>query len=204
MTVKYPANCMSKRQQRVVIGGFYSECTTVTSGVPQGSILGPTLFIIYITDGDVGINNLISKFANDTKIGNSVLTDEERQSLKEDLHKISAWSDRWETPLYINKCQIFQVGIRNKTFDYEIRGVKLNSIQSVNDLGVKITLNLKFSQQCIDVANKASRMLGFIRRNFLFKNINKVILRLYNSLVIPRLEYAVQFGSPTIQRTSLY
>ncbi len=65
------------------------------SSVPQSSILGPMLFIIYINDVDAGLNNCISKFADDTKIGNSVLTDEDRQSLQEDLHKILAWSDRW-------------------------------------------------------------------------------------------------------------
>ncbi len=89
---------MSNRQQRVVIDGFNSEWAPVISGVPQGSVLGPVLFIIYINDLDVGLNNRISKFADDTKIGNSVLTDKDSQSLQEDLHKISAWSDRWEMP----------------------------------------------------------------------------------------------------------
>ncbi len=97
---------MSNRQQRVVIDGFNSKWALVTSGVPQGSILGPVLFIIYMNDVDVGLNNRISKFADDTKISNSVLTDEDRQSLREDLHKISAWSDRWEMPFNIDKCQV--------------------------------------------------------------------------------------------------
>ena len=189
------ANWLSNRQQRVVIDGFNSEWTPVTSGVPQGSVLGPVLFIIYINDLDVGLNNRISKFADDTKIGNSVLTDEDRQSLQEDLHKISVWSDRWEMPFNVDKCQVLQVGTRNKKFDYEMRGIKLKSVQCVKDLGVKIASNLKFSQQCVDATNKANRMLGFIKRNFLFKN-KDVILPLYTSLVRPHLEYAVQFWSP--------
>ncbi len=73
-------------------------------------------------------------------------------------------------PFNVDKCQVLQVGTRNKKFDYEMNGVKLKSVQCVKDLGVKIASNLKFSQQCVDAANKANRMLGFSKRNFLFKN----------------------------------
>ncbi len=76
-----------------------------------------------------------------------------------------------------------------------MRGVKLKSVQCVKDLGVKIASNLILSQQFIDAANKGNRMLGFIKRNSLFKN-KDVILPLYTSLVRPHLEYAVQFWSP--------
>ncbi len=64
----------------------------VNSGVPQGSVLGPVLFIIYINDIDVGLNNFIGKFADDTKIGNKVISDCDKESLQDDLNKISAWS----------------------------------------------------------------------------------------------------------------
>ncbi len=69
-------------------------------------------------------------------------------------------------PFNVDKWQVLQIGTRNKKFDNEMRGVKLKSFQCVKDLGVKITSNLKFSQQCVDAANKANRMLGFIKRNF--------------------------------------
>ena len=98
-------------------------------------------------------------------------------------------------PFNINKCHILQVGTRNKKFDYEMNGVKLESVQCVKDLGVTVASSLKFSQQCKDAAGKANRMLGFINRNISFKN-KDIILPLYISLVRPHLEYAVQFWSP--------
>ncbi len=153
------------------------------------------MFIIYINDINVGLNNFISKFADDTKIGNSIVDDRDRLNLQEDLRKISQWSKRGEMPFNVNKCHILHVGTRNQKFDYEMNGVKLDSVRCVNDLGVSIPSNLKFSRQCKDAAGKANRMLGFINRNFSFKN-KGTILPLYISLVRPHLEYAVQFCSP--------
>ncbi len=82
-------NFRSNRKQRVVIDGTASDSVPVTRGVPQGSVLGPVPFIIYIDDIDIGFNNFIFKFANDTIIGNSIITDHDRMSLQEDLKKIS-------------------------------------------------------------------------------------------------------------------
>lgn len=188
-------NWLCDRKQRVVINGVTSDWMPVTSGVPQGSVLGPVLFVIYINDIDHGLNNLISKFADDTKIGNAVLSERDKQSLQEDLRKISEWSVKWEMPFNINKCQILQVGTRNVKNDYDMCGVKIKSVDSVKDLGVTISSNLKFSQQCNESVNKANRMIGLIKRNFAFKS-KEIVLPLYNSFVRPHLEYAVQFWSP--------
>ncbi len=87
-------NWLSNRKQRVVIDGTASEWAPVTIGVPQGSVLGPVLFIMYINDMDIGLNNFIAKFSDDTKIRNSIIYDRNRQSLQDDLNKISAWSAR--------------------------------------------------------------------------------------------------------------
>ncbi len=171
----------------------------VNSGVSQGSVFGTLHFIIFINDVYVKFNNLISKFADDTKIGNSVLTDEDRQSLQEGLHESSAWSDGWEMVYNVDMCQVLQVGARNMKFDYEMRGVKLRSVQYVKDMAIKIASNLKFSPQCIDAANKANRMVGFIKKKNLLKN-RYVILRLYIRLVRPHLEHAVQLWSPHLAK----
>ncbi len=133
------------RKQRVVINGTASAWAPVTSGVPQGSALGPVLFMIYINDVDVGLSNFIGKFADDTKIGNSVISDSDRQNLQDDLNKFSAWSARWEMPFNVKKCHILQVGTRNLKYDYEMSSEKLESVHCVKDLGVTITSNLKFT-----------------------------------------------------------
>lgn len=190
---------LKNRQQRVVINGITSEWIKVTSGVPQGSVLGPVLFTIYINDIDTGLNNFISKFADDTKIGNSVISEEDRQTLQQDLNKISEWSTKWQMPFNVNKCQVLHIGSNNNKFEYKMSNKILNTAKNAKDLGVTISQDLKFSQQCNKAASKANRMLGFINRNFTFKS-KEIILPLYTSLVRPHLEYAVQFWAPHLQK----
>ncbi len=120
-------NWLNNRKQRVVINGTAADWASVTSGVPQGSIFGPVLFKIYINDLDVLLNNFISKFADDTKIENSIVDDRESLNLKEDLRKISQWSERWEMPFNVNKCHILHVGTRNKN-KIIMRWTTLNSM----------------------------------------------------------------------------
>ncbi len=98
-------------------------------------------------------------------------------------------------PFNVNKCHIIHVSTRNRKCDYEMNGDNLGSEQCVKDLGFSIASNLKFFQQCKDAASKANRMVGFLNRNFSFKN-KDIILPMNISLVRPHLEYAVQFWSP--------
>ncbi len=118
-------NKLSIRRQRLVINGTASDWAPVRSGVTQGSVLGPVLFIIYINDIDVELNNFISKFADDTKIGNSVSIEHDRMSLQENLRKISDWSERRKMPFNVNQCHILQISTRNQKFECEMNGVKL-------------------------------------------------------------------------------
>ncbi len=117
----------------------------------------------------------------------------DRQSLQENLCKVSDWSVKWEMLFNIDKCQILLVGARNIKNDYKMH-IKIKSVRSVEDLDITVMSNLKFSQQCKSVI-KANRIMGFIKRKFSFKN-KDLVLPLYYSFVRSHLKYGVQFWSP--------
>ena len=190
---------LTNRKQRVVINGSSSSWRNVTSGVPQGSVLGPLLFIIYINDLDLGILSKISKFADDTKLGIDAADDEAISNLKDDLKRIEEWSDRWQMPFNVDKCKVMHIGFRNRKIKYELFGGEIESCEREKDLGVVVTSDMKFSRQCIEAEKKAQKLLGYIKRHFISRK-KETILTLYRALVRPHLEYAVQFWSPTLRK----
>ncbi len=109
-------------------------------------MLGPVLFIIYINDIDAGLNNFISKFADDLETGNSIIDERDRVNLQEDLANVSQCSEKWEMPFNVNKYHILLVGTRNQKSEYGMSNVKLNSVHCVKDLGVSIASNARFSR----------------------------------------------------------
>ena len=96
---------LSERRQRVVINGKASGWEKVTSGVPQGSVLGPTLFIIYINDIDDRITSSLLKFADDTKLVRKVGTQDDCEELQKDIHRMYKWSEDWQMMFNIDKCK---------------------------------------------------------------------------------------------------
>ena len=188
-------NWLFKRKQRVVINGKASDWTSVHSGVPQGSVLGPILFIIYINDIDENIACRISKFADDTKIANSVCSESQRLCIQRDLNTLIKWSEDWQMSFNIDKCHVLHIGSHNPNFDYEMSNAKVKSVNEEKDLGVIISKNLKPDNHITKVVKTANKLVGFIGRTFSFKS-EKVILTLFNSLVRPHLEYCVQFWCP--------
>ena len=187
---------LTGRKQRVVINGTSSAWRDVISGVPQGSVLGPLLFIMYINDLDQGLISRISKFADDTKIGINANDESAVEQLQEDLNKIGEWSQKWQMPFNLDKCKVMHIGQRNSKAKYELLGKELGICNDEKDLGVIITNDLKPSKQCTEVEKKAQKILGYIKRQFSTRK-EETILTLYNALVRPHLEYAVQFWSPS-------
>ena len=186
---------LTGREQRVQINGKKSEWGNVSSGVPQGSVLGPLLFIIYINDLETGISSDIGKFADDTKIGRPVKTLEDARILQGDLDRIYDWSEKWLMKFNVSKCSIMSIGRGNGPMNYTLNNIILERSYSVRDLGVQVSSNLQPREQCIIARNKANRILGFISRCVTNRS-SEVILKLYLALVRPHLDYAVQFWSP--------
>jgi hypothetical protein len=192
-------NWLKQRKQRVVINGDVSEYITVTSGVPQGSVLGPLLFLIYVNDLDFGISNLLSKFADDTKLGGVVKNTEHGESIQNDLNKIAEWAKLWDMKFNVEKCCVLHLGRNNIRSTYNIYGKSLSATTAQKDLGVRVSEDFKFTKQCIEACEKANKVLGFIYRNFDYKS-KDIILPLYKSLVRPHLEYAIQFWNPYLKK----
>ena len=196
---KWISTWLSNRKQRVQLNGFMSDWIDAISGVPQGSVLGPILFLIFINDIDNDLNCKISKFADDTKIARKICTDADAKLLNQDLQLLVNWSDRWQMEFNKDKCVVMHIGATNNKHPYIMGNKILNSTNMERDLGVLIESNCKVSEQCIKAVKKANSMLGLINRKIKYKS-KDVITRLYKALVRPHLEYCIQAWNPYLQK----
>ena len=186
---------LRNRKQSVVVNGHKSTWISVTSGVPQGSVLGPILFLIYINDIDNGMSAYISKFADDTKLMIPAISTINCDNLQSDLDKLNRWSAMWLMKFNENKCKVLHIGKNNPRYSYVLNDVPLREIESETDLGVTTTSDFKVGAQCSKASKRANKILGLIGRSFEQRSA-KVIITLYKSLVRPHLEYCVQAWSP--------
>ena len=185
-------NFLIGRTQRVIVNGEYSEAASVSSGIPQGSVLGPILFLIFINDLPEILQSIVKLFADDTKLYRTIVDKNDETILQNDIDQIAAWSERWQIPFNVNKCKVLKVGKNDQNVKYSmgtLEGrIELEQVQYEKDLGVIFDTDLKFSQHIQENITKANQRIGLIRRNF--KYLNKTsFLMLYKSLVRPILEY---------------
>lgn len=190
---------LTDRRQKVGVNKKYSDWSNVVSGVPQGSVLGPLLFLIYINDLDGGVVSKLGKFADDTKVARGVANDTEIMTLREDLRKIVQWSIDWQMLFNIDKCTVMHLGSKNRQCDYKIGDQSIRKSKTERDLGVIMDCSGKSTEQCIMAVKKANVVLGMIKRNIHFKS-KEVIVRLYKALVRPRLEYCIQVWCPYLKK----
>ena len=189
-TRKWINSFLTDRFQQVVVDNATSERTRVTSGVPQGSVLGPTLFLIYINDIADNITSSIRLFADDCVLYRPIRSSEDHQYLQNDLDQLVDWADGWSMEFNVKKCAIMNFTTsKTKSYVYKMKGHDLEVVQHHPYLGVELNNNMKFNLHINNISNKASRVLGFLKRNL--KHCPQSIKeRAYQSLVRPKLENA--------------
>ena len=194
---------LSDRRQRVVLLGAISPWCKVTSGVPQGSVLGPLAFIIYINDLDLKTLDLTvrNKFADDTKLGHVVNSLQDSSTLQNCLDQLCQWAKDWGMMFNEKKCKVVHFGRNNQRFNYSMNGVNLEKSDCERDLGVLMCSTMKPSKQCEEAARKAKAMLGMMTRAFHYRDRN-VFLKLYKQYIRCHLEYAVSVWCPWTETDS--
>jgi len=186
------------RKMRVQVNGSLSDWFKVFSGVPQGSVLGPLLFLVYVQDLPQWVTNSIMMFADDTKLWARISTLEDGQSLQRDLQQLAEWSKKWLLAFNPAKCKVMHIGHEVKTSYTMTDGDSIKTLDTTTeekDLGILVTRDLKSQEQCIQSAKKAQSVLGMVKRHF--KELDKEdFLIIYNTYIRPHLEYCVQAWSP--------
>ena len=191
---------LADREQRVVVNGTRSSIAKVTSGVPQGSVLGPVLFLLFINDLPKGISNFIKMFADDTKLF-SMPSAVDDDSLQTDLDLLQDWSTKWLMHFHPEKCKVMKLGRQRSAVQYHMNNVVLEEIEAEKDLGVLIDNQLSFKSQVATITAKANKVVGIIRRSF--DNLTEeLFVTLFKSLVRPILEYGHSVWNPRLKTLS--
>ena len=162
---------LKNRLQKVRVNGEESEWAEVLSGIPQGSILGPILFSLFINDLPDGIRSLISLFADDTKIHQPLVSDDSSSQLQDDLELLEDWTSRMQMQFNPKKCKVMHLGRNNQKKDYYMHTTdgnlhKIEETELEKDLGVNTDNKLKFTEHCQIKINTANKVLRYIRHTF--------------------------------------
>ena len=191
------------RTQRVLIDNKYSSFSPVTSGVPQGSVLGPLLFLIYINDlpSVVSKDTHVKLFADDSVVYRSINSKSDCEILQKDLNNLQQWERENLMHFHPDKCQLITITNKKRTinFDYTIHNQIIEKTNQAKYLGIHLSNNLSFNYHIDSVCKKAHHTLSFLQRNFgsCHKDLK---IKLYKSHVRPLLEYCSSVWDPFTQR----
>ena len=148
---------LTGRQQYVTVKGRSSEWKDVLSGVPQGSVLGPLLFLLYVNDFPNIIKSILKLFADDAKI---YQTTDKCDILQSDLHDGSSWGDQWELKFHVDKCGVMHYGRTNEKHSYKMNSQTLKAVSEEKDLGIIFQDDLKFTKHISTKVQKATHELS--------------------------------------------
>ena len=201
-TSKWIEAWLNNRSQVVVLDSTSSDSAPVVSGVPQGSVLGPVLFLLFINDLPLGISSSVRLFADDCVLYRNISSYADCLQLQEDLSKLQHWEKTWLMKFNVSKCQVMRVSRHRAgniiNHDYLLNGQTLEVVDSTKYLGVTFNSNLDWSTHISNVSSKATRTLGFLRRNLAFAPQQTKAMA-YKTLVRPQVEYASPVWAPYTQ-----
>ena len=193
-------NWLTGRRQRVRVDDKFSDWVEVLSSVVQGSVLGGTLFDIFIDDiRRVVLDALIQMFADDTKVATTIETEEDCKKMQKIIDNLVEWADKWKMSFNVDKCKIVHVGHNNPKKEYYMKGKKLKVENDEKDLGVFVEASMKPGKQCTTAAKSANFALGQIQRAFHYRK-KEYLVPLYKTFVRPKLEYASSAWSPWLEK----
>ena len=196
-TLKWISSFLGGRTQAVVLEGKCSPEVPVTSGVPQGSVLGPLLFLLYINDLPENIQSQVRLFADDTAVYLTVDSQNDSIILQNDLDTLQKWELTWDMEFNPSKCQVLHISRAQQPIlsQYSLHGEILESVDCARYLGVSISKDLTWNTHIKEILGKANRTLGFVKRNVKTKNQSVKELA-YKTFVRPKVEYVSTVWSP--------
>ena len=209
--LKFLVNYLKDRKQCVLIGGTKSSLRDVKSGVPQGSILGPLLFVLFINDISEEVSNgtHIVLYADDSKIWRNIHCWNDHEILQNDISALYKWSVRNKMKFHAKKCKVLPIAPTGKGLDnywdlifpfnifyYNLNGVQLQFVESEKDLGIMVTKNLSWVEQLNALYSKASSRLGLLKRTLYFVKCPKQKRNFYLAIVRSQFEHCVQVWRP--------
>ena len=190
---------LSDRTQCIKIKNSISKSARVTSGIPQGSALGPILFVLYINDLPEVVDNksMMFLFADDTKIFRRIDSQADNTELQNDIDSLIEWSNKWLLKFHRDKCVSMGMGGKNEHHEYHMGDHTLFISECEKDIGVYIDYQLKFVTHINTMITKANRILAITHKTFDYiyrHSFNQIFL------VRPHLEYAAPMWSPHLER----
>ena len=188
---------LSDRSQCVVVDGIPSDPAPVTSGVPQGSVLGPILFLVFINDMPECISSKCRLFADDTIVYREIVSADDTTLLQQDLDALQVWERRWGMSFNPSKCNTINITRKTKPIvvAYTLKEEPLDNVKVATYLGVQLANNLTWHNHIAKVSAKGNKTLGFVKRNIKTSSQNTKTLA-YQTLVRPTVEYASCIWSP--------
>ena len=191
------SNFLKQRKQRVVVDGIQSDLVTVDSGVPQGTVLGPILFLLHINDLPSVISSKVRLFADDCLVYREIKNRQDQIALQKDLNLLENWGSKWGMRFNAAKCNIMRMSRKQTPIStqYELSGQVLEEVKDAKYLGVTVSDDLEWTKHINAITTKANSKLSFLRRN-LKGCPEKLRETAYFALVRSFLEYSATVWHP--------